>query len=318
MRSRRCIGDTPPYFPYRGRCDEATYAVRCPQATERMRRLSSSRSRFTKERSSSRVCSWTRLTVDRIRDDGGFRHQGVNFLIHLLFQELQKERSKRRQGGYRPTAKLEWAYLGLLNGHPASPITLHGKLRDDPDFFVDVLGLIFRPKTEAVNGQGGLGRRQTAAQNAYRLLRSWQAIPGRRDGENVDEQTLSDWVQKARSSAKARGLLEICDSRIGEVFAYAPGESDGSWPCIPVRDALEEIDTEEVFDGFGVGIYNKRGMVSRSMREGGAQERVLADEYRKYADASKVEWPKTAATLRRMALGYEEDARREDAQASAD
>ena len=246
--------------------------------------------------------------------------QGVNFLVHLLFEALQKGvQQKGLSVDMERLAKLEWAYLGLLNGHPASPITLHGKLRDDPDFFVDVLGLIFRPKTDAVNGAKEVSEEdKQRAQNAYRLLRSWQAVPGRRDGENVDEQTLSDWVQKARSSAKARGLLEICDSRIGEVFAYAPGESDGSWPCIPVRDALEEIDTEEVFDGFGVGIFNKRGMVSRSMREGGAQERVLADEYRKYADASKVEWPKTAATLRRMALGYEEDARREDAQASAD
>jgi hypothetical protein len=67
---------------------------------------------------------------------------------------------------------------------------------------------------------------------------------------------LLEWVKKARALANDRGLLEVCDARIGEVLAYSPEESDGSWPCIPVRDALEEIGTDEVFSGFGAGIYN--------------------------------------------------------------
>ena len=54
------------------------------------------------------------------------------------------------------------------------------------------------------------------------------------------------------------------------------------------------------------------------MREGGAQERALAEKYRTFADASKFEWPKTAAALRRVAEGYEEDARREDARVKLD
>jgi hypothetical protein len=158
------------------------------------------------------------------------------------------------------------------------------------------------------------------AENAYRLLGSWKDVPGGRDDQTVDEKTLLAWVQRARSLAEDCGLLEICDSRIGEVFAYAPVESDGSWPCIPVRDTLEEIgkDTDEVFQGFHVGIYNKRGMFSKTMREGGAQERALAEKYREFADASGIEWPKTAATLRRIADEYEEFARREDAQAMLD
>ena len=248
------------------------------------------------------------------------RRQGVKYEIHLLFQELQRGvEQKDPRVDLNRLAKLEWAYLGLLDGHPASPVTLHGLLRDEPGFFVDVLGLIFRPKNELAEGSKEVSEEaRQRAQNAYRLLRSWQEVPGRREGQTVDEKTLLGWVQKARSLAEDRGLLEICDSRIGEVFAYAPEEPDGSGPCIPVRDAMEEIGTDEVFNGFGVGISNKRGVVRKSLREGGAQERVLAEKYRAFADASKVEWPKTAAALRRVAQGYEEDARREDAQAMLD
>ena len=85
-----------------------------------------------------------------------------------------------------------------------------------------------------------------------------------------------------------------------------------------MRDALEDIDTDEVFEGFSVGIYNKRGMVSKSLREGGVQERDLAEKYRAFADASKIEWPRTAKALRDIAMGYDEEARREDERASLD
>lgn len=85
-----------------------------------------------------------------------------------------------------------------------------------------------------------------------------------------------------------------------------------------MRDALEEIGTDAVFSGFSVGIYNKRGAFSKSIREGGAQERDLAEKYRGYAEACKIHWSKTAATLRRTALAYEDDARRADAAAELD
>jgi hypothetical protein len=247
-------------------------------------------------------------------------HQGTVFQMQLLVQELQRRAAEKDQSvDLDRLASLEWGYLGLLDGHPASPITLHRRLRDDPDFFVDVLGLVFRPKNQPVeSGENVSEADRKRAQNAYRLLSSWQDVPGGQGGQGVDEKSLSAWVQKARAKADDRGLLEICDSRIGEIFAYAPEEDDGSWPCVPVRDALEEIGTDEVFQGLAVGIYNKRGIVSKTLREGGAQERILAEKYRKFADASKIEWPKTAAILRRIADGYEDDARREDAQAAAD
>ena len=98
------------------------------------------------------------------------------------------------------------------------------------------------------------------------------------------------------------------------MLAYAPGDSDGSWPCIPVRDALEEIslDSEEILNGFSVGIFNKRGLVTKSLREGGDQERDLAGTFRALADACQGEWDRTAETLRRIARSYEEHARQED------
>jgi hypothetical protein len=144
---------------------------------------------------------------------------------------------------------------------------------------------------------------------------SWETVPGSDEKGMVDEKGVLAWVQRARELAEERGLLEICDSRIGEVFARdleRPGEA---WPSVAVRDVMEEIGTEELFNGFCVGVFNRRGMFSKSPTEGGAQERALAKKYQEFAEASKIEWPRTAAALRRVAQSYEQDARREDVEA---
>ncbi len=101
------------------------------------------------------------------------------------------------------------------------------------------------------------------------------------------------------------------------MFAYAPPEPDGTWPCIPVRDAIEEFGSEDLADGFEIGIRNKRGAYWKAPDEGGSQEREIAKRYFEWAEASKIEWPKTAAALRRIAEQYEADARREDAEAES-
>lgn len=240
--------------------------------------------------------------------------------IHLIFQELQR-RVKVKEPEVNPerVARLEWAYLNLLNGRPASPEVLHSMLRDNADFFVDLLGLIFRSRHEPDDARKEVTEQERArGQNAYKLLFSWHTVPGSDDQGAVDERAVLAWVKRARALAEERGLLEVCDSRIGEVFAWDRERPGEAWPSVAVRDAMEEVGTDELLQGFSIGIFNKRGMYWKSPTEGGAKERALAQKYREFAEASKIEWPKTAAALRRVTERYEEDARREDETATLD
>ena len=85
-----------------------------------------------------------------------------------------------------------------------------------------------------------------------------------------------------------------------------------------IEEIATEEHTEELLDGFQIGIFNKRGPYSKSPTEGGEQEWKLRDDCNRYADACKIEWPRTAAALRQVAQRYEEDARREDARVELD
>jgi transcriptional regulator with XRE-family HTH domain len=247
-------------------------------------------------------------------DSHGSVHGGLKYNVHLLFQYLQKKlKEERTDAQVQRLATLEWRYLGMLDGYPASPETLHFILGDNPEAFVQLLGLVFRPKSESRSEAKEFSEEEKArAQNAYRLLASWKDLPGSKEDGSIEEDKLLGWVREVRRLAEVRGLLEICDSRIGDVLANDPERPAEPWPSDAVKDTLEEIGTDDVFDGFRVGLFNKRGMYRKSLDEGGAQERALEKKYRDFADACTIEWPKTAATLRLLADGYEERAKRED------
>ena len=111
-------------------------------------------------------------------------------------------------------------------------------------------------------------------------------------------------------SASQCGQLSVCDSRIGNVLAYAPEDPDGRWPCEPVRKLIENLHSEKLEEGLEIGIHNKRGVHWRA--KGGGQERMLAAKFRSFAEDVRSKWPRTAAVLKRTAESYEREARRED------
>jgi hypothetical protein len=61
-----------------------------------------------------------------------------------------------------------------------------------------------------------------------------------------------------------------------------------------------------------VGVYNRRGVTVRMPHDGGAQERTLAEQYRRDATVLRCDWPLISACLERIAETYERDANRED------
>jgi hypothetical protein len=84
--------------------------------------------------------------------------------------------------------------------------------------------------------------------------------------------------------------------------------------CEPVRDVMEDIQSEPMMRGAHSGVYNSRGVHWRG--EGGAQERQLAEKYRKWGQALQVSHPFVAAKLLTgLAQTYDHDASREDTEA---
>jgi hypothetical protein len=153
------------------------------------------------------------------------------------------------------------------------------------------------------------------ATNAYRLLREWTVVPGTNDEGVIESEGLRVWLEEARRLLEESDRLEIGELQIGEVLAHSPEDADGTFPALPVRDILEAAPNERLARGFSIGVFNKRGVTSRGMTDGGQQEYELADRYASWAEMVQASHPRTAAALRDLADSYREEGRRNDEEA---
>jgi hypothetical protein len=215
-------------------------------------------------------------------------------------------------------ASLEWGLLPALGHDPHAPALNEG-MAENPEFFVEVVSAVYRRRSggdstgeiEDAAEEVDDDSREARARNGYRLLSSWNHVPGLVDGV-VDPYKLQDWLSRVQPLLEERGRLEVGLVHFGHVLASAPPDVDGSWPPRVVRDLLEDLRSDEVESGLSTEIFNRRGVTSRGLEEGGAKEEALAAKYRSDADAFGDEWPRTTAILRRIARSYEADARRND------
>ena len=149
---------------------------------------------------------------------------------------------------------------------------------------------------------------KTVASQAWRLLESWGQLPGESRGD-IDARILLDWVEEAHRLAVQAERGGIGDEYIGKLLSHSPAGVDGIWPHPAVRDVIESMRNSKFETGIIIGVHNNRGVTSRGMLDGGQQERDLAQRYNRWAEATKLDYPRTSAMLREIARSYENHAR---------
>jgi hypothetical protein len=212
-------------------------------------------------------------------------------------------------------ARLEWIYFQALRYSQRPARVLHRALARNPQFFVELVNLIFLPAAESgvvEEPPKDPEQAQTLARQAYDVLHDWARVPGADDHGLIDAAALEDWVKEARKLLARSGRGDIGDQRIGEILATSVRQPDEPWPPKAVREVIEVSRSRHLETGLEVGVYNRRGVTVRSPHDGGEQERGLAEQYRRDAEALRFDWPRTAATLDRIAESYARDADHED------
>lgn len=234
-----------------------------------------------------------------------------NHYIEEIFDVLEKADNIEDN----KLAVLEWMYLPLLVNSKRQPKLLYQELSKDPLFFVQILNFVYKPKDDRDEAVEIDKATLTRAELGYKLLESWHRVPGLKENGTVDLEQLRNWVSQVRATSQESGRGKIADIKIGHVLAYAPKSSDGIWPDIAVREIIEEVASKQMERAIATGVFNKRGVWTKSIGEGGIQERQLAQTYQNYANAVTDTHPRTATMLRSIAEGYISDAYREDIRA---
>ncbi len=230
------------------------------------------------------------------------RHDVLQLFEFLQSSELQWQR----------VARLEWSYASALD-FEGRLTTLHRLMSEDPAFFVELISRVFRASDEPHDEDAEVPEETVrTATNAYRVLSHWRRPPGLTSEGTIDADVLNGWVETARELLAKAKRLDIGDVHIGNVLAHSPPDEDGVWPSRAVRALLETLQNDKIEEGLRTEVHNQRGVTTRGLTEGGAQERDLVRKYREEAARLSDEWPRSAAILREIADDYEREARRSD------
>jgi hypothetical protein len=206
--------------------------------------------------------------------------------------------------------QIEWAYLPLLDTYSGtSPRILENRLASKPDFFSEVIQLVYRSKNAEENTRELSEEKKKIAKNASLLLREWKTPPGTQDDGSFDGNQFTSWLQSVRDICSESGHLDIALHNIGKVLIHSPADPNGLWINCKVAESLNASDVDVMRESFNNEIYNSREvpMVDPT----GKPERELTEQYKQKAeDIENAGFHRFAVTLRELASSYEKDAKR--------
>lgn len=241
----------------------------------------------------------------------------TDYRVNSLFEFLDK----RDDVAHEVLVRLEWFYLSFLStyGRNRSLKLLHNELSQKPAFFSEVLQWIYKSnsKKPSKNENMDLTEEQikNRASNAYRLIRSWEQIPGINASGNINFDALGQWIDEARELADKSGRLDAADTYIGKILAQQYNIKNKNWLSQEISQTIERIYNETIGNGFFHGIYNKRGTVTKSAYEGGGQEKELSNHFDILAKKNMNKYPKIASIFESLKKTYAQEAKSEDERA---
>jgi len=205
--------------------------------------------------------------------------------------------------------RVEWAYVSLRNDYDFTPQLLESRLTHNPEFFSEVIQLIYRSQKENQPPQEPTKKSKALAENAWRLLNEWKTPPGTQRDRTFSKEQFTKWLKEVKEICLESGHLEVAFTEIGEVLIHTPPDPDGLWIHRAVAAELNEREADALRDGFMTGIYNSRGVYC--IDPTGKPEKELAEQFRRKADeVENASFQRFAGTLRNLADSYDHQAER--------
>ena len=212
---------------------------------------------------------------------------------------------------------LEWVYLPMLRYDRVkdSLALLNDRLTKDPDFVVEILGYLYIMENESEHERVVTDIDRQNAQRAFYLLNQWKTIPGVSENQSLDEAVLSDWMRAVLKKSLETGHYRHACSQLGQLFSNFPEWTDEAEKLFVLMEPIEE---KAFYSSYNVGLFNKRGLTSRSPYEGGEIERDNASMFKGLYDKYHVRYPRVSKVFKSLSEQYERMAKEMDVQADID
>jgi len=237
------------------------------------------------------------------------KHGVTNDLDGYYIAELFKKLRKRDDVSNIELARLEYAYFPILE-HQDHDLVLFDLMASDPEFFVSILADVFIEDGTNPDEQETTEEQRKRAVASYRILRAFDRTPGQRNGI-VNGEELDPWVNGMIEKATKARRLNVVYSYIGSTLAHSAEDHD-VWPQPAVVDVIERLKSEDLERGLVNERYNMRGIVTKALFEGGAQEMALAQQYKHWSNHIGISHIRTRGVLDKIVKYWEADAKQEE------
>lgn len=234
--------------------------------------------------------------------------------IGYIFEQIYK----KSELSVDEIIKLEWPYAAFfedIKEKTKQPMKIHMAINSNPSLFSQLISFIYKPKNNKnINNEENINKDllENRANISRKVLDSFDLIPGIDDNGIIDENQLIKWIKEARQNCKDIDRETPCDIEIGFILAGSSYGKDGVWPDVPIRNFIENHSNKVILDHIKNKVYNNRGGTSRSMDDGGKQERDISKKYRRMGETLRLKWPKTSSVLLSIAEHYDNEAQYND------
>lgn len=206
---------------------------------------------------------------------------------------------------------LEFSYYPMLAHDKYGTPHLMKEILGNAESFMELICLVYKPR----NTEGGslAEHLHAAAQTAGSLIHNGRGTPGTSPDGEVDREKFFSWISRARELAREKDREVVTDLTIGGWLSEWPlNKNLECWPNPIIAELLDQDDCEDIRRGFYAGVHNSRGATSRMPYDGGAQERQIAEDFRRFSSHWQNSKPNLAAMIESLAKSYEHEARWHD------
>ncbi len=251
------------------------------------------------------------VSFEDFDDNASFDHHSFESILNLLYT---KEDYDEVRG-----ANVEMKFFFVFRGsHSPQPKNLFKLMSKEPDEYMGVLCQVYLPtdeklREEELEKNKKEDNSKLIFEFTYPLFESFNVIPSLKDDGSLDEKELNDWVSKVRELAKEKFRIESADRSIGKLLAKYPiNISENKGYPDEIYELLEEINSEEMKQGFEMQISNNLGFTSRGAFDGGDIERHRAKYFNGLFEKTKITYSNVSLIFKNLRDGYLHDASWED------
>ena len=219
-------------------------------------------------------------------------------------------------------AGLELPFVQLLCGYghrsDKRTLALHRELARKPELFIQLLCWEYKRRDGSVEPQNTSQEHQEFLANlAYHTFEGWNTIPGLDENGEIDANAFRSWSTEALKLASGADRLEVAETHLAALLArFARHRAWDNWLPDVILEFINNPTNGGLRKKFRMGVHNARGVTSRGPYDGGAQERRLAENYRKLAVRYRNSYPRTSSLLISIAESFERDANQHDERAA--